>query len=84
MKCTIKTEKDLGNVVRAVRKDSGVRLDDLAGILGVCKQTTANVEQGKPTVALGIVMKHLEELGLTLTVEVPSSSCKRKRPAVPS
>ena len=27
--------------------------------------------------ALGIVMKHLEELGITLTVDIPRSSCKR-------
>ncbi|MET4577196.1 helix-turn-helix domain-containing protein [Ottowia thiooxydans] len=71
MKHEVKTASDLGHAIRAVRKASGTRLDDLAAILGVSKQTTANLEYGKDTVALGTVLRHLHELGIRLYVDIP-------------
>lgn len=77
MKLNIKSSKELGHVVRAVRKDAGVRIDDLAGIVGANKQTTANLELGVPSVGIGFVLKHLSELGITLTLDIPESALKR-------
>jgi DNA-binding XRE family transcriptional regulator len=74
MKHTIYTAIDLGQALRAVRRSSKVRIDDLAHTVGVSKQTTANVEQGKPTVALGTVIQLLSEMGLTLSVDLPESA----------
>jgi transcriptional regulator with XRE-family HTH domain len=34
-------------VLRAVRKSSGIRIDDLAGMVGVSKQFASDVENGK-------------------------------------
>lgn len=73
MKLPVTSAQDLGHIVRAVRKDAGVRLDDLAAIVGVSKQFTSDVERGKPTVQLGRVLRLLAELGIELSVEVPAA-----------
>lgn len=70
MKHEIKSSSDLGHAIRAVRKASGIRLDDLSGIVGVSKQTTSNLEYGKDTVSLGTVLRHLEELGISLYADI--------------
>lgn len=71
MRISIKSSLDLGSVVRAVRRRSRVRIDDLAATAGVSKQFTQDVEYGKPTVQLGRVLKLLAELGILLEVDVP-------------
>lgn len=70
MKHEIKSSSDLGHAIRAVRKASGIRLDDLSGIVGVSKQTTSNLEYGKDTVSLGTVLRHLEQLGIRLYADI--------------
>ena len=74
MRITIRTPVDLGLVVRAVRRTSKVRLDDLAATAGVSKQFTSDVEHGKPTVRLGLVLKLLSELGIPLEVDLPEEA----------
>lgn len=73
MKLPVTSSQDLGHIVRAVRKEAGVRLDDLAAIVGVSKQFTSDVEHGKPTVQLGRALRLLAELGIELSVEVPAA-----------
>lgn len=70
MKITLHSVSDLGLALRATRKGSKVRLDDLAGIAGVSKQFVSDVEHGKPTVQLGLVLRLLNEMGLSLTVDI--------------
>ena len=74
MKHIIYSAEDLGFALRAVRKSAKVRLDDLSQTVGVSKQTTTNLEQGKPTVQLGTVIQLLKEMGLTLSVDLPESA----------
>lgn len=74
MKHLIHSAEDLGFALRAVRKSAKVRLDDLSQTVHVSKQTTTNVEQGKPTVQLGNVLRLLKEMGLTLSVDLPESA----------
>lgn len=74
MKHQIHSAEDLGFALRAVRKSASVRLDDLSQTVHVSKQTTTNVEQGKPTVQLGNVLRLLKEMGLTLSVDLPESA----------
>ncbi|MBI3348798.1 MAG: helix-turn-helix domain-containing protein [Burkholderiales bacterium] len=74
MKCTIRSPEDLGVLIRAARRTAKVRLDDLSRTVGVSKQTTVNVEKGKSTVQLGTVIRLLNEMGLTLTVDLPESA----------
>jgi transcriptional regulator with XRE-family HTH domain len=71
MQVTIQSVPDLGLVVRSVRRTSKIRLDDLAATAGVSKQFASDVEHGKPTVQLGLVLKLLSELGVPLTLDIP-------------
>ena len=73
MQLPVTSSRELGQIVRAVRKEAGVRLDDLAAIVGVSKQFTSDVEHGKPTVQLERVLRVLAELGIELSVEVPAA-----------
>ncbi|OGB32508.1 MAG: hypothetical protein A3F78_04095 [Burkholderiales bacterium RIFCSPLOWO2_12_FULL_61_40] len=75
MQIKINSVEDLGAVVRATRKDSDVRLDDLAGVARLSKQFVNDVELGKPGVGIGKVLQILAELGVDLYVDVPESVC---------
>jgi len=74
MQITIHSVADLALVVRSVRRTSKVRLDDLAAISGVSKQFASDVEHGKPTVRLGLVLKMLSELGVPLKLDIPRAA----------
>lgn len=74
MQITIHSVADLGLALRAVRRSSKVRLDDLAGTARVSKQFVSDVEHGKPTVQLGLVLKLLSELGVPLSLDVPNEA----------
>lgn len=74
MQITIHSVADLGLALRAVRRSSKVRLDDLAGTARVSKQFASDVEHGKPTVQLGLVLKLLSELGVPLMLDVPKEA----------
>lgn len=74
MQITIQSVPDLGLVVRSVRRTSKIRLDDLAATAGVSKQFASDVEHGKPTVQLGLVLKLLAELGVPLTLDIPEEA----------
>jgi transcriptional regulator with XRE-family HTH domain len=71
MQVPIQSVPELGLVVRSVRRTSKIRLDDLAATAGVSKQFASDVEHGKPTVQLGLVLKLLSELGVPLTLDIP-------------
>ncbi|HEX4024281.1 MAG TPA: hypothetical protein VHX52_06185 [Steroidobacteraceae bacterium] len=74
MQTTVTSPGELGLLVRAVRRSSRVRIDDLAAMARVSKQFATDVELGKPTVRLGLVFQILDELGLKVTVEIPASA----------
>ena len=70
MEIKINNTRDLGGVLRAVRKHSKIRLDDLAGFAGVSKQFVSDLEHGKETVRLGLVLKVLSEIGISVKLEM--------------
>jgi transcriptional regulator with XRE-family HTH domain len=74
MRIPIQSTVDLGLAVRAVRRHSRVRIDDLAATAGVSKQFTQDVEHGKPTVQFGRVLKVLAELGIPLALDIPDET----------
>lgn len=76
MKHQILSVEDLGLAIRAVRKSTNVRQDDLAGAVRVSRQFTVDVEKGKPTVQLGRVLLLLQELGIVLNVEIPDEASR--------
>lgn len=76
MKQTIRSTEELGKVLRAVRKSTRVRQDDLAALVGVSKQFTVDVEAGKPTVQFGRVLRLLDEVGIVLSVDLTPEAMK--------
>jgi y4mF family transcriptional regulator len=76
MKHILQSTEELGLVIRAVRKSTHVRQDDLAAMVGVSRQFTVDVEKGKPTVQLARVLRLLKELGIELSVDIPSAASK--------
>ncbi len=74
MRLQIRSPADVGLAVRAVRRSSRVRIDDLAATAGVSKQFASDVEHGKPTVRFGLVLKLLAELGVPLEIEIPDEA----------
>lgn len=74
MKITISSVSDLGLALRAARRSSKVRLDDMAATAGVSKQFASDVEYGKPTVQLGLVFKLLAELGIPVMLDIPEEA----------
>jgi len=77
MNHAIRSPEDLALVIRAVRKSTGVRQDDLAAVVGVSQQFAVDVERGKPTVQFGRVLRLLEELGVVLTVDLPEEASRK-------
>ena len=74
MQIPIHSVADLGRALRAVRRSSKIRLDDMAATVGVSKQFASDLELGKETVRMGLVFKVLEEMGLKLSVDIPDTS----------
>lgn len=64
----VTTPKDLGAIVRAVRHEAGIDQVKAAGLAGVGTRFLGDIERGKPTVRLGLVLQVLERLGLQVTV----------------
>jgi len=76
MKKTIASSQDLGLLIRAVRKSTKVRQDDLSAMAGVSRQFAIDVERGKPTAQFGRVLLLLKELGITLTADIPDEAAE--------
>ena len=74
MKMSVPSAAELGLLIRSVRRASGVRIDDLAATAGTSKQFVQDVEHGKPSVQLGLVLKLLAELGMPLTTDIPEAA----------
>lgn len=63
---TIHTPEDLGRAVRDARTAAGLDQITAAGLLGVGPRFLSELERGKPTVRLHLVLRVLERLGLEL------------------
>jgi transcriptional regulator with XRE-family HTH domain len=71
MKIDIESPEQVGAVIRASRKAMQIRQDDAAGIIGVSENFLGKVERGGETVQWGKLFQVMQELGLTVTIEVP-------------
>lgn len=74
MKTAIRSAEALGRIIRQERKRQRLRQADLAAMIGASHVFLGDVEKGKPTVQLGRVLKLLDELGLTLTIDTPNDT----------
>ncbi|KPC53738.1 helix-turn-helix domain-containing protein [Amantichitinum ursilacus] len=62
----IDSADDIGRFIRAARTASGITLEMAALHLGVSKQTLSDIELGKATVGIGLVLHAAREFGLSL------------------
>ncbi|SEF88051.1 helix-turn-helix domain-containing protein [Marinobacterium lutimaris] len=69
----IKSVKDLGVVVRTIRREQGLRQDDLGFMASCSHKFIIDVEKGKPTVQTGKLLTLLAELGVSITVDIPEN-----------
>ncbi len=65
------TSVEIGKAIRSARKAQGLRQDDLAGLAGVGTRFVLEVERGKETSQLGLVLHLLAVLGCDLTIGLP-------------
>ena len=68
----IRTPTDLGALLRERRREMGLSQAALAARVGASRQWVVDLERGKTTVALGLVLRTAAELRLTLRVEASS------------
>lgn len=70
----IQTPKELGLAIRSRRKELGWDQATLAKQVGVTRQWVIDIEKGKPRAELGLAMRALRVLGLSLNVETKPES----------
>ena len=63
------TAMDLAQIAGDLRRGLKIRQADLARRAGVSRQWIVAMEQGKPTLEVGLVLRTLEVLGLELTLK---------------
>lgn len=60
---------DLGAAIRRRRRQLGITQDGLAASIGVSRRVIGQLENGKETVHVGIVMRAARAVGLDVGVE---------------
>lgn len=74
----VKTPGDIGEIIRRVRRNQGIRQDDLAAYIDSSHVFMRDAEHGKPSVQLGRVLRALDELGIKVTLQVPDAFMQPK------
>lgn len=65
----VRTAKEIGMFIRDQRKRQKLDQATLALRIGVNRRWVMEVERGKPRAEIGLVLKALEALGLSLSVD---------------
>lgn len=73
MRITVDSVERVGVAIRAMRRVSGVRQDDVPGVSHMFMR---DLEHGKNTVQFGRVLKVLDELGIRMVLEVPEAQAQ--------
>ncbi|MGN6277053.1 MAG: helix-turn-helix transcriptional regulator [Solirubrobacterales bacterium] len=60
---------DLGAAIRRQRRQLGITQDELAASIGVSRRVIGQLENGKETVHVGIVLRAARAVGLDVGVE---------------
>lgn len=64
----VKNSIELGNLIREARKRTELDQETTADLVGVGPRFLSEVERGKPSARLGLVLKLLERLGLEVWI----------------
>lgn len=78
----VRTPLDLGLIIRQQRRHLGLNQTDLASRVGVGRQWIVAIEHGKARAELGLVLRTLAALDLTLAVDGGSDTPMRKDSSV--
>jgi HTH-type transcriptional regulator / antitoxin HipB len=74
------TPSEIASAVKSARRALKLRQADLAAAAGVGVRFVVELEQGKPTVELGKVLKVLDALGLDSRLVSRAEALRRERP----
>ncbi|HEY5224935.1 MAG TPA: helix-turn-helix domain-containing protein [Microbacteriaceae bacterium] len=71
----VRTFRDLGAVVKAVRSARAIRQEDLAESLGFSRDYLRGIEDGKPNLYVARLFRTLNRLGIrvSVTFELPQA-----------
>lgn len=67
---TIRTAADLGAFIRERRLKLGMDQSDLAEKAGTSRKWIVEVEQGKPRAEIGLILRTLKTLGVSMDIAV--------------
>jgi HTH-type transcriptional regulator/antitoxin HipB len=70
----IKTSNDIGGLIRDRRSGLGWTQEELARRVGVSRLWVVQLEKGKPTAQIGLALRALKELGVTLDASSTTST----------
>lgn len=68
LKYCIDDLEQLGLLIRQARKASGLSIVEAAASIGIAKQTLSDLERGRGSVGIQIVLKVIHEFGLRVLV----------------
>jgi len=71
MPVRITSVEQIGQIARQVRKDYGIRQDDMAEAINASHVYLRDVENGKGTVQIGRLFHLLSELGIHVYLDAP-------------
>lgn len=80
----IRTPADLGATIRDHRVKLGMDQRSLAEKVGVGRQWIVEVEQGKTRAQIGLLLRTINVLGISLSVETTSTRASKKDDGPPS
>jgi y4mF family transcriptional regulator len=65
--------RQLGSLIRQVRKAQGITQEDLSALAGVGPRLIGEIERGKSTAEIGKVFQLLASLGLAISIQPRTS-----------
>ena len=80
---TIHSSRTLGTLIRGRRLDRGLSQSDLADLVGVSRKWIGDIERGKPTAEIGLIIRLLDSLDLDFQATSRSSSDQQELEAPP-
>ena len=75
----IRSVLELGHFVRATRREKDLTQADLAALVGVSRKWVGELESGKRTIDLSLVLRTLNALGLVLDVDARQPTSTRSK-----
>jgi HTH-type transcriptional regulator/antitoxin HipB len=76
--------RDVAAAVRGRRQNLGLSQADVARLAGVSRQWVSEFESGKPTAELGLVIRLLDALRLSLSIDERDASSRASLPSLSS